>query len=365
MTVCKRSSCCTRTSCCPGDTTNTKLCKFPPPCCRSLKACSPLTSGRVSLPCASPTKMALLKPVARNQITSVSNPVTLRPSSHLSHVHARSNGGSKNAGDASPKSSFYMRDLPSELVTFSSPSGQRLLIDCASASDSIPYFPLSEQFVTQESPPSCGAATITMVLNSLHMDPETVWSHPWRWYDENGLQLCAQKDNSKDLGISVEQFAYISECNGLHTSIYYADDDISIHTFREVLRRYVGRPNQKNAGARVVTCFSRSHLGQTGTGHYSPIGAYHEEKDMCLILDVARFKYPPYWVSVTQLWEAMRAFDDVTGKPRAFFVLQKGEDCDCSSTSSSHVVDEQDVPDAVNVNQGMRRCCDPRQTLTQ
>lgn len=29
-------------------------------------------------------------------------------------------------------------------------------------------------------------------------------------------------------------------------------------------------------------------------GHFSPVAAYHEERDMALILDVARFKYSPY-----------------------------------------------------------------------
>jgi hypothetical protein len=29
----------------------------------------------------------------------------------------------------------------------------------------------------------------------------------------------------------------------------------------------------------------------TGDGHFSPIGAYHAENDLVLILDVARFKW--------------------------------------------------------------------------
>jgi len=31
-------------------------------------------------------------------------------------------------------------------------------------------------------------------------------------------------------------------------------------------------------------------LTLAGDGHFSPIGAYHKEKDLVLILDVARFK---------------------------------------------------------------------------
>ena len=37
-------------------------------------------------------------------------------------------------------------------------------------------------------------------------------------------------------------------------------------------------------------------LGQTGDGHFSPIGGYDAASDQVLLLDVARFKYPPHWV---------------------------------------------------------------------
>lgn len=55
---------------------------------------------------------------------------------------------------------------------------------------------------------------------------------------------------------------------------------------------------------------------QTGTGHFSPIGGYHAKRDMALILDVARFKYPPHWVPLTLLWEAMDSVDGTTEQRR-------------------------------------------------
>jgi glutathione gamma-glutamylcysteinyltransferase len=55
---------------------------------------------------------------------------------------------------------------------------------------------------------------------------------------------------------------------------------------------------------------------QTGIGHFSPIGGYHAGRDMALILDVARFKYPPHWVPLTLLWEAMGYVDETTGQQR-------------------------------------------------
>ena len=62
-----------------------------------------------------------------------------------------------------------------------------------------------------------------------------------------------------------------------------------------------------------ITC-----LLQTGSGHFSPIGGYHAGKDMVLILDVARFKYPPHWVPLTLPWDAMNTVDDDTGLYRGY-----------------------------------------------
>ena len=39
---------------------------------------------------------------------------------------------------------------------------------------------------------------------------------------------------------------------------------------------------------------------------------------MALILDTARFKYPPHWVPLSMLYEAMAYEDPTTGKPRGF-----------------------------------------------
>ncbi|KAF3950686.1 hypothetical protein CMV_023590 [Castanea mollissima] len=64
-------------------------------------------------------------------------------------------------------------------------------------------------------------------------------------------------------------------------------------------------------------------LSQTGTGHFSPIGGYHAGRDMVLMLDVARFKYPPHWVPLTLLWEAMDTIDEATGHRRGYMIISR------------------------------------------
>ena len=81
----------------------------------------------------------------------------------------------------------------------------------------------------------------------------------------------------------------------------------------EELREAV-RDTSRGSDRVIVATYSRKVFKQTGDGHFSPIGGYHPGRDLVLILDTARFKYPPHWVPLTSLWEAMQAVDKDTGK---------------------------------------------------
>ncbi|KAJ3206549.1 hypothetical protein HDU82_004440 [Entophlyctis luteolus] len=64
-----------------------------------------------------------------------------------------------------------------------------------------------------------------------------------------------------------------------------------------------------------------SHAGGT-TKTFCKYNATSQE---VLIFDVARFKYPAYWVSVELLWESMLPIDESTGKPRGYCILSKAK----------------------------------------
>ena len=74
-------------------------------------------------------------------------------------------------------------------------------------------------------------------------------------------------------------------------------------------------------------------MGQTGCGHYSPIAGYHPQSDSALVMDVARFKYPPYWAPLPLLWRAIQETDASTGQGRGYYLMSRGEeeggDADC------------------------------------
>jgi len=227
-----------------------------------------------------------------------------------------------------PSTGTYKRELPSTgLTAFSSPEGRKMLQDAMAKGSAEAYFPIAEQFLTQSDPPSCGPATISLVLNSLMVDPKRVWKAPWRWYTEDMLQACTPIDFSK--GVTMEEFAHLATCNYLKVQMRYAEDEqLGIEKFRQDVRRVCC---DKSGDSRIVIAFSRSRLGQTGSGHYSPIGAYHEDSDSVLVMDVARFKYPPYWVPLERLWAAMEEIDPMTFQPRGFFVLERQETAETES----------------------------------
>ena len=76
-------------------------------------------------------------------------------------------------------------------------------------------------------------------------------------------------------------------------------------------------------GLFSIINFGRKELKQTGSGHFSCIGGYHSESNKALVLDTARFKYPPYWVDFDQLYDSINSFDIETGKKRGVLVLSK------------------------------------------
>jgi len=79
----------------------------------------------------------------------------------------------------------------------------------------------------------------------------------------------------------------------------------------------------------LVVSYSRKLLGQTGDGHFASIGGYHPDQKLVLLFETARFKYPPHWVAIGDLWNAMGAIDEETGLPRGYVILKKDIDSSC------------------------------------
>lgn len=204
---------------------------------------------------------------------------------------------------------FYRRPLPSTCIAFCSEEGRRVFREALHASDMECYFSLAAQFRTQDEPAFCGLSTLVMILNALEVDPLKVWKGPWRWYHEHMLDCCVPMEVVEQHGITFDQFACLAICNTLRVEMHRADAVLTEDQFRADIRAIA-----RSVDRVMAVSYSRKAVDQTGDGHFSPIGGYHAERDLVLILDVARFKYPPHWVSVTTLYEAMQKIDVDTGK---------------------------------------------------
>ena len=51
-------------------------------------------------------------------------------------------------------------------------------------------------------------------------------------------------------------------------------------------------------------------------------------QELVLIMDTARFKYPPFWVPLRDLWDSMALIDPDTNEPRGYFVISRTETVD-------------------------------------
>lgn len=135
--------------------------------------------------------------------------------------------------------------------------------------------------------------------------------------NDNGGSGSAAEENGIFLppyGLNLEQSSKLLACHTTKTSsnsdewsilIQHADPlSLTLSRMRYELKSALIDPY-----ARVMINYDRKGLGQVGGGHFSPLGAYHEKTDSFLIMDVAKYKYPPVWVGAATLYGAMATPD--------------------------------------------------------
>ena len=209
---------------------------------------------------------------------------------------------------------LYRRPLPTDTIAFSSSEGRSVFAEALASGGLDGYFPLAEQFHTQSDPAFCGLGSLVVALNALGIDPGRLWKGPWRWFAEDMLDCCVPLSEVRERGVDLDELACLARCNGALVDLHRADAD-TLDVWR------AGLVVAARGEAVVVASYDRASLAQTGSGHFSPIGGYHRERDLVLVLDVARFKYPPHWVSAERLFEAMRPVDPSTGRSRGWMTL--------------------------------------------
>jgi glutathione gamma-glutamylcysteinyltransferase len=211
---------------------------------------------------------------------------------------------------------LYRRPLPPETIAFSSAEGRQLFAEALAAGGLDGYFPLAEQFHTQSDPAFCGLGSLVVALNALAIDPGRLWKGPWRWFAEDLLDCCVPLAEVRERGLDLDELVCLARCNGAEVDLQRADA-ADLGAWRAAVA------SASCGDAVLVAAYDRATMGQTGSGHFSPIGGYHASRDLALVLDVARFKYPPHWVSSERLWQAMQPLDPSTGRARGWMSLRR------------------------------------------
>eukprot|EP00659_Diplonema_papillatum_P014789 gene14789-22639_t len=187
------------------------------------------------------------------------------------------------------------------------------------------YFGLAEQFNTQGEPAYCGLGSFCMVMNALNIEDRSkvLKTKNVKHLTEESLDLHIPLEIVREKGVTFDEFKCLAELNGAFV-VGKRAEDATYDEFLQDIHRVTSVPHTPDVKqTALVATYSRRYLGQTGDGHFSPLAAFHRRRSACLILDTARFKYPPYWVDSKLLFESMRENDSETGKSRGWFLLQR------------------------------------------
>ena len=209
--------------------------------------------------------------------------------------------------------------LPASSISLESPAGQQLLL---ASRDRGNYWPLSSRHETQCVGSHCGPASCVMVLNALGVPAPAAAHHPPFREFEQGNFFTPETDKIlpeaqlRRRGATLEQLGAMLECHGVKVDVHHAQDG-GLEEFRLLARRAVG-----SSGEFVIVNFLRKPLAQISGAHFSPLAAYHAETDRFLVMDVARYKYPPFWVTAESLFSAMTTLDRESGKNRGYLLIR-------------------------------------------
>jgi len=223
---------------------------------------------------------------------------------------------------------FYRRKLPDSCIAYDTPAGVELFRSAFQSGFATCHFHLVAQFRTQDEPSYCGLGTLAMTLNALAIDPKRVWKGVWRWFDETLLDCCKPLEEVKTSGIDLEEFVCLARCNGASANLFRpiieesaesgscqsaccAQDTKStgdsgccggsnrggccgssqseenskhlpgsLEHFRDMVKTATSLPVD-NFSHAIVISYNRRILGQSGTGHFSPIGTPDFALDLC------------------------------------------------------------------------------------
>jgi hypothetical protein len=211
--------------------------------------------------------------------------------------------------------------LPDNLTDLSSEQGEKYFLESGALQS---YFAVADNFVTQKTQAYCGVASIVMVLNALHAPaPTTPEYQPYHTFTQDNLldehtDTILPREVLARQGMTLDQLGALLGLHPAAIEVHHAEDG-GLEAFRSSARDYLAAKDHF-----VIVNYLRKSIGQERGGHISPLAAYDAKSDRFLILDVARYKYPPVWVTASDLFAAMNTTDaSNNNKTRGYVLVTK------------------------------------------
>jgi hypothetical protein len=208
--------------------------------------------------------------------------------------------------------------LPEGLIDLRTSKGEALLLE---THDLEAYFQISVAFETQKNQAYCGVASMVMVLNAIRAPaPASPEYQPYAIFTQDNIL----DEKSDDIlprqvlagrGMTLDQLGQILSLYPVAVRVLHAAPG-GLEEFRKNASEYLASKNHF-----VLVNYLRKTLGQESGGHISPLAAYDDRADRFLVLDVARYKYPPVWVATADLFAAMNTADPSNGDKTRGYVL--------------------------------------------
>ncbi len=208
-------------------------------------------------------------------------------------------------------------------IPLASGDGLALLSSSEARAD---YATLAQDLLTQATLTYCGVASSVMVLNSLGLPAPAVpgygsyrfWTQDNLWSGTDPTRVVSASA-VKRRGMTLNELGVLLENHGLQVERIHGQD-LDLNAFRNLLQQSLANPAD-----RLLVNYSRREVGQQGGGHIAPLAAYHRERDLVLILEVSRYRYPTVWVPVKDLWRAIRSIDTDSGLSRGLVLVERAQ----------------------------------------
>lgn len=208
----------------------------------------------------------------------------------------------------------------SAVVYWDSPRGKVLHARISADAD---YWQLIPNFAVQSTQSYCSVASAITVLNAMPINkPVDPTYAPYAYFTQSNfftpeVSKVISAQTVLEIGMTREEMVKAMLMQGVKATTV-AGDTITEKALRTLLKKALGEDGQY-----VLVNYLRAKLAQVGGGHWSVLAAYDAKSDKVLILDVAKYKYPPVWISISTLRQAIDTLDTTSNKSRGLVLVAK------------------------------------------